>query len=112
MYNGNSSSSKDIVYDEEEQSQQKLQLNFVLSAPKFLVKVGDIQAILMPQNVVMRTQNATSNEIRSKICPKYVKHKKNASVAPARQGSEAQTLSQQKEQDSRENGEEAQPFFR
>lgn len=60
--NGNSSSDEDIL-DEEEQSQQELQLHVVLSALKSVVNVGDIQAILRQQNELMRTQNAILNKV-------------------------------------------------
>ncbi|KAL7312195.1 hypothetical protein PS15m_007989 [Mucor circinelloides] len=59
MDNNDNSSSKDI-HDQEEQSEQKLQLHVFLSARKFPFNVGDIQAILRQQNEFMRTQNATA----------------------------------------------------
>ncbi|KAL7325043.1 hypothetical protein PS15p_210141 [Mucor circinelloides] len=78
MGNNDNSSSKDI-HDEEEQSEQKLQLHVFLSARKFPINFGGIQAILRQQNEFMLTQNATSKEICSKVC-------RNKIVSPLQSG--------------------------
>ncbi|EPB83147.1 hypothetical protein HMPREF1544_10132 [Mucor circinelloides 1006PhL] len=66
----NGNSSDEDILDEEEQSQQELQLHVFLSALKSIINVGDIQAILRQQNELMHTQQElmrTQNAILNKV---------------------------------------------